>query len=271
MTHNLLVADIVNNNNELKDNETINTDKRIKLDKRTYTKIKNGTAKIRKNYIKKNEIKSAKIGSILCSKIKGSKQFRKILDSSKEKKTSNLKPTRTREKFFDFEHDPNTEKKLYKAWTEHFLNNDVRSYLYKMANNLTKLNIHLAKFNNEISEHCKSCQKSGVIVRENFLHFYFECPTTMNHVKNAKKIFLEDVKYEPSVILINDKNNNANSFERTIAGIICYVLFTHRNDGANKINKMNDNFRKIISGSIKNSNFFKSKVERYMNCCIDPF
>ena len=140
-----------------------------------------------------------------------------------------------------------------------------------MANNLTKMNIHLAKFNTEISENCKSCQLGGLKVREDFLHFYFECPTTINHVKNAKKIFLEDVKYEPSVVLINDKNNNATSFERTIAGIMCYVLYTYRNSDTNKINKMNDNFQKIISGSIRNSNFFKSKVERYINSCIDPF
>ena len=271
VTLNLVISDIVNNNNILKDRETLNTEKQINIDKRTYKRIKNGTSKIRKIYSKENELKSAKMGSILCSKTKGSKQFRKTLDSNKEKKTSNLKPTRTREKRFDFEHEPKTEKKLYKAWTEHYLNNDVRTYLYKMANNLTKMNIHLAKFNTEISENCKSCQLGGLKVREDFLHFYFECPTTINHVKNAKKIFLEDVKYEPSVVLINDKNNNATSFERTIAGIMCYVLYTYRNSDTNKINKMNDNFQKIISGSIRNSNFFKSKVERYINSCIDPF
>ena len=85
----------------------------------------------------------------------------------------------------------------------------------------------------------------GISIREDFQHFYFDCPTIQDLLKNSKKIFREDFKNEPKVILINNNCNNATNYEKIITGIMCYIFCTYRNKRTNKIVQMNNEFRKI--------------------------
>ena len=96
---------------------------------------------------------------------------------------------------FDFVYSPEVEKKLYSLWNTSFLSNELRSYLYKVANNLTKSNIHIAKFDSIMSEFCKSCRERGSEKREDFKHIYFECPNTKKLLTGTKKVF-EDTTQE---------------------------------------------------------------------------
>ena len=174
--------------------------------------------------------------------------------------TKNLTPTRTREKKFKFIHDPMMEKKLYSLWNSSFLTNEIRTFLYKAANNMIKLNVHIAKFKEELSECCTSCLMTGISIREDFQHFYFDCPTIQDLLKNSKKIFREDFKNEPKVILINNNCNNATNYEKIITGIMCYIFCTYRNKRTNKIVQMNNEFRKITLSSSLVSNFLEHKL-----------
>ena len=270
--HNLTLNDITNSANVLLTINELNLKNKVKLSKKTYSKISKCTKKLITNLDKKKGLGKVKLKHFFASKVKGSKKFRKIFEEKNEKKTKNLKPTRTREKMFNFVHSPPIEKKLYSLWTTSFLNNEVRSYLYKVANNLTKSNIHIHKFDKNASEFCKNCKISGTEIREDFKHLYFDCPTTKKILKSAKKIFLDnDTRYDPGVILINDINNNTTYFEKIIAGIICYVLFSNRNKSVEKIFAMNSQFKKILIASSRVSNWFSNNVGRFVNVEIDPF
>ena len=270
--HNLTIDEITNSANQLLPISELNVKNDLKISKKTYSKISKSTKKIVKNLNKKNAVRQVKMKHLFSSKVKGSKNFRKIFEKKDEKKTKNLKPTRTREKMFNFEHSPDVEKKLYSLWTTSFLNNEVRSYLYKVANNLTKANVHINKFDANVSVLCKNCKNSDIDKREDFNHIYFECPTTKKLLSDAKKIFLEkDMRYDPAVILINDINNDTTWFEKIIAGIVCYVLFSNRNKTTDKIFAMNSQFRKIITASTKVSYWFRVKIGRFVNVEIDPF
>ena len=165
----------------------------------------------------------------------------------------------------NFVHSPQVEKKLYSLWTTSFLNDEVRSYLYKVANNLTKANIHINKFDKNASEFCKNCKNSDIEIREDFKHIYFECPTTKKILNKTKKIFDNDIRYDPGVILINDINNDTTYFEKIIAGVVCYVLFSNRNKTTDKIFAMNSQFKKILIASSRVSNWFCNHVGRFLN------
>ena len=249
----------------------VNQNNNVKLSKKTHANIIRGAKKILKTLNKKDSAGSIKLKHLISSKVKGSKKFRKVFEKNKEKKTKNLKPTRTRERMFNFVHSPEIEKSLYSLWGTSFLNNEVRSYLYKVANNLTKTNLHIAKFNSNMSEFCKNCWENGSELREDFKHIYFECQNTKKLISGAKKVFEEVIRYDPGVILINDNNNKSTYFEKIISGIVCYVIFTNRNKTNDKIFQMNGQFNRIITASAKVSNWFGAKVIRYLNVEVDPF
>ena len=269
--NNLTVNSITDENSKIRKLDEINKLYKISIEKAEYKKIKNGVSTLLKNFNKKDGEGCIKLEKMLGSKTKGSKRFRKIFENKREKKTTNLKPTRTREKLFSFTHHPETEKRLYACWNTSFLNNEVRTFLYRIANNQAKLNIHIAKFDVNRGEFCKSCETGGTLVRENYKHFFFECPATLSLLINAKKIFRENLKYDPAVILINNIENNATRFERIIAGIMCYVLYHGRNRPVTKIMYMNSEFKKIICASADTSNYFKMNVSRYIDLNVDPF
>ena len=169
-------------------------------------------------------------------------------------------------------HSPPVEKKLYSLWNTSFLNNEVRSYLYKVANNLTKANIHIHKFDENVSELCKNCKKKMIIRSEKTSNTYIS--NFQIHKKilnNAKRIFDKDIRFDPGVILINDTNNDTTWFEKIIAGVVCYVLFTNRNKTNDKIFSMNSQFKIIITASSGVSNWFGNNVKRFVNVEIDPF
>ena len=185
--------------------------------------------------------------------------------------TKNLTPTRTRQKKFNSTHDPTTEKRFYSLWSSSFLNNEIRTFLFKAANNMIKLNVHISKFKSEQSELCTSCLMTGTSVREDFQHFYFDCPIIQGLLKSSKKIFREDFKNEPKIFLINNNHNNATNYEKIIAGIMCYIFFTHRNKRNNKTTQMNYEFREIILSSCAASNYFNSQTSRFIQRELDPF
>ena len=269
--HKLMIRDLVNNNNTLKTLGTLNTEQNTSITLTEYNKIKRATNKIRTIYKKGEEVKNEGINRLLNPKKKGSRPFRRILEKKKEKLTKNLTPTRTREKKFNFTHDPTTEKRLYSLWSSSFLNNEIRTFLFKAANNMIKLNVHISKFKPEQSELCKSCLMTGTSVREDFQHFYFDCPIIQGLLKSSKKIFREDFKNEPKIFLINNSGNNATNYEKIIAGIMCYIIFTHRNKHNNKTTQMNYEFRKIILSSCAASNYFNSQTSRFIQRELDPF
>jgi len=271
IVYNLTINDITDPNNSMLSVKEINQLNKVKLTNKTYTKIVRGAKKLILTLDKKKSVKCIKLKHLISCKVKGSKKFRKFFEKNKEKKTQNLKPTRTRERMFNFVHSPETEKCLYSLWNTHFLNNETRSYLYKLANNLTKTNSHISKFDVNMSEYCKNCKENDSEIKEDFNHIYFECPTTKKLIIGAKKVFEEDIKYDPGVILVNDNNNKSTYFEKIISGIVCYVIFTNRNKTTNKTLHMNLHFNRIVYSSTEVSNWFKNKVSRYLNANVDPF
>ena len=117
----------------------------------------------------------------------------------------------------------------------------------------------------------KTVKKNDNKIREDFKHIYFECPNTKKILNNAKRIFDKDIRFDPGVILINDTNNDTTWFEKIIAGVVYYVLFTNRNKTNDKIHSMNSQFRKIITASSSVNNWFGNNVKRFVNVEIDPF
>ena len=123
----------------------------------------------------------------------------------------------------------------------------------------------------EQSELCTSCYGEGKFFREDFQHFYFDCPFIQGLLRNSKKIFREDFKNEPKVLLINNMYNKTTNYEKLIAGIMCYIFFTHRNKTTNKILHMNNDFRRIIQSLCTVSQYFKMQTSRFIRKEIDPF
>ena len=237
----------------------------------TYNIIKNATIFRRKKCAISSSQKMPSIGSFLKSKKKGSQPFRKVFESKNARNKSVAVPTRTRERMFGFTHSPEVESKLLSLWNQNFLDNGLRTFMFKIAANRIKLNIHIAKFEQEQSEFCQECNFNGINVRETFQHFYFNCPTNIeffDRFNRVKKIHFES---DPSIVLITNQENKATKFEKTIGAILIFIVFKYRNVRNNRAFLMNKSWTKIISFASRASNFFSIQIDRYINNEIDPF
>ena len=66
------------------------------------------------------------------------------------------------------------------GWNNHFLSNNVRTFLFKYYNNILGLNSRVAKFNNTVDTSCTFCNlaKCFPAPKESFAHIFYDCPVT---------------------------------------------------------------------------------------------
>ena len=212
-----------------------------------------------------------KLNKLMESKKKGSKFFRKIFELKRGGTVKKSRPTETRENIFNFSHSPETEKKLFTLWQSSMLKNEVRGFLYKVANNTLKLNIHMSKFVEEKNDKCTFCFRNDMIHRENFLHFYTECPNTIDSFIKANRIIKSSLNIGIEVLFKNDQYNQSTWFEKIMSGIVLYVIFKNREKNENRVLSMNIEFEKIVSTACITSKHFNSMIRKNLNRSIDPF
>jgi hypothetical protein len=237
----------------------------------TYNIIKNATLPRRKKHCNSKKINLPGIDAYVKSKKKGSKPFRKIFESQKGRQTAVSVPTKTREKLFNFSHSPEIEAKLYSLWNQNFLDNEVRTFMFKLASNRIKLNTHISKFEQDCSDLCKGCSNLGLNNRETFPHFFFNCTVNTNLLTSFNRVKREHFESNPAAVMITNAENVSTKFEMIIGGILIYILHKFRNYRDNRTFSMNREWKKIINQATSSSGLFTLNVDRLIYREIDPF
>jgi hypothetical protein len=128
---------------------------------------------------------------------KGSKRFRKILDSLTQiqMKTKLKKRANT---FFNLLNtvmpDDPVLKILNSQWTYTCYPVVLREFVFKLRNNILGLNTRVSHFNNNVNRGCTFCSISGNAAPpdEDFLHLFFACRHTNNLLCNFVNRFLDN-------------------------------------------------------------------------------
>ena len=151
----------------------------------SYNSLKKNFTILIKRFYKTNQ-KSIPLKTTLMLEKKGSRRYRNILENECSKKTP--KKIIQAQTFFNsinytlpFSTFEETRiKSMFSSWSKIYYNNQQKTFLFKMYNNILGLNIRVSKFNREISPECTFCtiEKRHPTEREHFIHLFYYCPTT---------------------------------------------------------------------------------------------
>jgi len=114
---------------------------------------------------------------------KGSRNIRRFVEIP-----PNTNLTQQYRKFFTLAEVPVPSEKIIRSavslWSNNFLSNNQREFLFKLHNNLLGLNVRVAHFNQNVSRGCTFCTLEGTVPvpDETFSHLFFSCPSGPNTV-----------------------------------------------------------------------------------------
>jgi exonuclease III len=194
------------------------------------------------------------ITSMLTSKKKGSKLFRKYLTPPVKLNTiKNIKSAKTRQRWFNFDPIPTLEMKLLSSWTYSGFPNDMRERLMLIFMNLFKSNTHLSKFARDEdgqppSPLCKNCELTmgAYAPPEDYTHLFALCPSTLQLNNLLNSIKRPEFSYEIHHFFVTDGNHSLNYAH----GILMCLAIFHLSKLRNIITNRNVKIMNCIKESI---------------------
>jgi hypothetical protein len=125
---------------------------------------------------------------------KGSKPFRVIIDKSvyQSKNPGDLCTVRT---FAEITGtvipDPTILTYFLSSWNQHYLENNLRDFIFKCRNNLLRTSDRLSHILKNIDDRCFLCKGANLPApaRESFFHFFKDCPITSLLILGFNKRF----------------------------------------------------------------------------------
>jgi len=180
------------------------------------------TAKTRYNKKCETEKKSESMSGFLCGIKKGSRKFRKILETVNKintphninKFTSNVEIVATLD----------VSKKINKLWTISYLENELRTFIFKLHNNTLSYNLCLSKFVRGKEPYCTFCtlNRNPEPANEPPLHIFYSCPTSEAIINMIFSEFLgEQIEVRRiDYFGIYGRVNAAETFTLTLVGLL---------------------------------------------------
>jgi len=175
--HALKVEDLLNLNNTTKTKEEFELSTRINISDIKFNKLRILASNAVRLYkkIASHELKSDTVENFCMRSRRGSKRYRKILESSNTISISNniSKLSGILDQVINLE----KSVRLNTVWTQNFLNNDTRTFLFKFHQNLLGLNTRVAHFVRNHPRTCTFCSlnQDPDDNPETLSHLFFDC------------------------------------------------------------------------------------------------
>ena len=195
--YDLKIMDILGRDDTIKSKEIFEQGTNLRLSVGKYNTlcrlVRNALVKYKK--IDKNEKGSDSVKDF-CARIrKGSKKFRKII-SGKTPLSISTNMHRYAE-LLDQVINLENSTRLNLQWNVSYLPNSVRTFVFKLHNNLLGTNARVAHFVRNHSRECTFCTlvRSPEENPETITHLFFECPSIEGTISNFYKWWLDDESY----------------------------------------------------------------------------
>ena len=234
----------------------------IPLPSEDFKLLKGLVSKVKQKYKNSVSKKSEKIADFLNKKKIKSKSYRKYLNSSKFN-VSKCIPTKTRYRWCGQVLEKEREMAFYETWTHSFIPMSIRELFFMTINNKILLNANLSHFNDNINPSCTFCSILGYLPppRENFEHFFLNCPKIMELAESYFTFYLENsgIAWENNFLLLGAPANigmgKALSLNVEIATFLAFILKHRKSKKIPLLNNLKHECSSMRRIYLKNSKY----------------
>ena len=155
-----------------------------------------------------------------------SKDFRKFIEPQKD--FSSCAPSRSRALWSNATLDQDRENSYFNMWNQNYLPIGLRDFIFKLLNSQIKLKAQVSHLPDQvIAGNCTFCNLQGVQNRENYKHFFVECPTNINLLTDYFIHFFNNnnITWEANWTLRGAPNNLGNARKLIVNTEILVALY----------------------------------------------